>query len=298
MIRGQLGSLMAIAGLGLAGAATGCGGDAFTAGAEPDGAVVGTPDGAPGDAPIAAPIDAGAGWCATQLAAHTFCEDFLHGVPDKLVGISANAMILADTTDYFSAPQSMAAITPKLTMKNDVATALATHDFSTTTGTQFTLDSYFKIASSCFPGNGSVDPVTVAVVQFPEANYGIALEVAPGGVTLLEIATGADGGITSSPQQKTFSANNLFDSWQVWTLTIDGGIPKFVTLTVGGATVIPQTPLKGAVTSLLQHPTLFLGASVKNDQNLSPGCKVNLDDILVDVRALATAARSVSSPPL
>jgi hypothetical protein len=300
MSGGRLGSILAIAGLAIVAALGGCVGDAFTA-ARPDGGPVGTnagvPEGAPADVAVDAPVvgappDAGAGWCATQSAEHSFCEDFLHGVPDKLIGITVGAMLVPDTADTVSAPQSMEAITPKLLAKGDSATALATRDFSAATGTQFTLSSYFKIASSCFPSSGQVDPVSIAILDFPEASYGVALEVAPNAVALVEIQTGADGGITGSPQITTLDTPDLFDNWQLWTLTIDGGLAKSVTLTVGGTTVTPaRTMLKKAETALvLQHPTLFLGAAVKNDQGLSPGCAVHVDDILFDVKAAATVA--------
>jgi hypothetical protein len=34
----------------------------------------------------------------------------------------------------------------------------------------------------------------------------------------------------------------------------------------------------------------LLGANVKNDQGLSAGCRVNVDDVLFDVKAVATPA--------
>ncbi len=289
MSGGRLGSLLAIAWVGLAADLAGCGGNAFTT-SEPDGGS----STAPGDARAAAanpadasPLDAGAGWCATQSTTHSFCEDFLRGVPDKLIGISANAMLVPDPVDYQSPPQSMAAITPSLPRKNDSATALATHDFSGAMGTQFTLASYFKVASSCFPGNGGFDPVTIAVVQFSDQGYGAAITVTPSGVNLVEVTTAPDGGVTGS-QTTMFDAPGLLDSWKLWTLTINGGIPKSIALSVDGTQVIPSRSLKNAGLALLQHPTLFLGAAVKNDQGLSPGCKVNVDDVLFDVKAAAT----------
>jgi hypothetical protein len=279
MSGGRLGWLQAIAGLGVT-AGVACGGDAFT---------TTEPDGAPVDAPMAAPVDAGAGWCATQAPTHTFCEDFVRGVPDKLVGITAGAMLLPDPGDYESPPQSMAAITPALPKKGEAATALATHDFSGSAGTQFTLASYFKIASSCFPVSGGFDAVSIAALQFPEDNYGLAIDVTPTDVELVETA-GADGG-NASPEITKFNAPNLLDSWKLWTLTIGGGIPKSIGLTVGNMTVIPaRTPLTGAKSvTLLQHPTLFLGAAVKNDQGISAGCRVNVDDILFDAKTVGAA---------
>ncbi len=295
MSGGRLGTALAIAGLGLASAAVGCGA-AFTS-AAPDGGPIAAgamPDGATSQVAVVvdAAVDAGAGWCATQTAAHTFCEDFLQSVPDKLDGISANAILEPDTTDFESAPQSMAAITPKLPNKGDSATALGTRSFPDATGTQFTLATYFKIASSCFPASGQTDPVSIAILEFPDDNYGIAIAVAPNAVALVEVTTGPDGGITGSPQiTPVATPDNLFDSWQLWTLTVDGGIGKSVTLTVGGTTLTPtRTVLKNSQSLVLQHPTILLGATVKNDQGLSPGCKVNVDDILFDAKAAATPA--------
>jgi hypothetical protein len=293
MSGGRLGSLLAIAWVGSS-VLPACGGAAFTTGG-----VSGVDAGpATQDAqPVAASTDAatgsdaGAGWCATQSATHTFCEDFLHGVPDKLVGLSANAMLVPDVIDFESAPQSMAAITPALPKKGDAAAALATHDFSGATGTQFVLASYFKVASSCFPGNGGFDPVSIAILEFPEQGYGLAIDATPSGVALVEVTLGPDGGVTDTPQVTTFDSPALLDTWKLWTLTINGGIGKSITLTVGGAQVIPSRPLKNAPPiALLQHPALLLGASVKNDQGLSPGCRVNVDDILFDAKSAATTA--------
>jgi hypothetical protein len=297
MSGGRLGSLLTIAWVGLATAMPGCGGDAFsTAGAESGSSTGPDASAASGDAqsdaassPDAAAPDAGAGWCATQATTHTFCEDFLRGVPDKLVGLTSNAMLLPDMADYESAPQSMAAVTLSLPLKGDSATALATHAFSGATGTQFTLAAYFKVASSCFPANGGFDPVTVAALGFFDQGYEVAIAATPSGVELIEIMTGPDGGVTATPQFTTFDATGLLDSWKPWTVTINGGLVKSITLTVGGTPVIPSRTLKSA-TLTLQHPTLFLGATVRNDQGISPGCRVNVDDILFDAKAAATPA--------
>ncbi len=279
-----------------------CGGGAFTAAPDDAGAAgpgasmteSGAGDARP-PADAAGAADASAGFCATQGTAHTFCEDFLHGVPDKLVGLSANATLTADTTDFVSAPQSMESITPALPAKGDGATALATHAFPAAIGTSFTLATYFKIAGACFPSNANADPVSIAALQFPDDDYEIAIGVTASGVELIEVTTDADGGVANT-QSQTFGAAGLLDSWQLWTLTLGGGIPKSVGLTVGSTSVIPEragstsTVLKLAPAGLLQHPTVFLGALIANVQGLSPGCKVHVDDLLFDVRAAATPA--------
>ena len=129
-----------------------------------------------------------------------------------------------------------------------------------------------------------------AALLFPDDNYELALGVTPSGVDLIEVTTDADGGVAKT-QEQSLGAAGLLDSWQLWTLNVGGGIPKSLTLTVGSTTVISsRAGLNLAPASLLQHPTLFLGAQVKNDQGLSTGCKVHVDDVLFDVRAVATPA--------
>ena len=292
MSGGRLGSLLAIAWVGSS-VLPACGGDAFTTGSAP-GVDAGPPaqdaqSGAP-STDAATPADAGAGWCATQSATHTFCEDFLHGVPDKLVGLSANAMLVPDMVDFESPPQSMAAITPALPKKGDAAAALATHDFSGATGSQFVLASYFKVASSCFPGNGGFDPVSIAILEFPEQGYGLAIDATPSGVALVEVTLGPDGGVTSTPQVTTFDSPGLLDTWKLWTLTVNGSVGKSIGLTVVGAKVNHSRPQKNAPLAILQHPALLLGASGKNHPALSLGCRVNVDDILFDAKSAATPA--------
>ena len=65
------------------------------------------------------------------------------------------------------------------------------------------------------------------------------------------------------------------------------GAEKTLNLTVGATTVFNKQPLQKAPTFALQHPTLVVGAVVKNiNDPSSPECKVHVDDILFDVRPL------------
>jgi hypothetical protein len=238
-----------------------------------------------------ASAEAGTGWCATQGPDHTFCEDFSRSVPGKLSPLLAGGgSLTADTTDTVNAPQSMLATTPALAAKGDSASALGWRDFPGANGTIYTLTTSFKIASSCFPTGGQADPVTILALSFPGTPYEIAFAVTPGQVQLIEITAAADGGI-GDIQVATFQAADslLLDTWRPWTLNLNGGLIKGISLTIGSTPVIPVRGLNSKMVPLfLQHPDVYFGATIKNDQGLSPGCKVHVDDILLDVRTAAT----------
>lgn len=265
----------------------GCGGDAFTTGSSVATAEAGASETGASEA-SAPPVDAGPGWCAVHGAGHTFCEDFLHGVPDQLVEIALNGSIAPDSVDFESAPQSMAASAPSLA-KGAAATAFASHDLSKTPGSQFTVSSFFKVAPSCFPSAATPSPISILALNFaPEWSYEFVVSVLPTSISLVEVTSDADGGNVKA-QQQSVQATGLLGAWQDWTLVIDGSaLAKSATLTVGNAVLFNKVSLKSAPLAALQHPSVYLGLAAKNDAtDPSPVCKVGVDDILIDVHPSA-----------
>ena len=245
-------------------------------------------DGSRGDGGL---VDAGAGWCASHGTGHTFCEDFLTGVPDQLVEYAVNGAIAANTSDYESPPQSMAASVPMLA-KGASAIAFASHDLSKATGTQFAVSAYFR-GASCFPANGpqSGNTASVLAFNFTDSNYQIVVAVSPTSVELIEITADADGG-NQKLQPQSVQSTGLLDTWQDWTLSVDGSaLLKTATLTVGNETLFDKVNLKNAPPIVaLQHPLVYLGLEVKNGGNdVWPACTIDVDDILIDVHAVAVA---------
>jgi hypothetical protein len=276
--------------------AAGCGGDAFTTATGSE-----TSDASTGDrgALDAGPVDAGPGWCASHGTGHTFCEDFLAGVPDQLVAVALNGTLVADTTDYESPPQSMTASVPAL-LKGTSGTAFGSHDLSKATGTQFEVSAYYKVASTCFPEAGQENAVSLLALDFPDTSYELVVALLPTSVELIEVTSDPDGGNTKV-QPMSIQATNLVDSWQDFTLSVDGGgalAGKTATLTVGNATFFDKVALKNAPTvAFLQHPLVYFGLASKNDgSDTAPACRVGVDDILVDVHAVTTSATSVEVP--
>jgi hypothetical protein len=208
-------------------------------------------------------------------------------VPDQLVEFAVGGSIAADTTDYSTPPQSMATSSPPLP-RGASATAFASHDLSKANGTQFTIATFFKVASSCFPANGQANAESILALNFPESNYELVLAVLPSSVELIEVTSDPDGG-SMKVQPQTVQATGLLDTWSSWTLDVTGGVPKTATLTVGKAILFDKVPLRNAPTfGLLQHPQAYFGVAAKNDGSAAlPACKVGVDDILIDVRAAA-----------
>jgi hypothetical protein len=268
----------------------GCGGDAFTAGGdaapEASSPIV---DAGPEAGTHDAAVDAGPAWCATHGASHTACEDFAAGVPDQLVEVALNGAISADTTDFESPPQSMLTSIPMLA-KGASGTALASFSLAKIAGTQVVVSSYFNVASTCFLMTGSQSAISILAIDFADANYEVVIQVLPSSISLVEIATDADGG-NPRMQEQSVQATGLLGGWQNWSLTLDGSAPRSATLTVGNATLFNKATLKSApLLAVLQHPTVLLGVAGKNDgSDVTQACKVGVDDILIDVASAAVA---------
>jgi hypothetical protein len=241
--------------------------------------------------------DAGAGWCTTHGAGHTFCEDFAAGVPDQLVEVALNGMITADTMSFETPPESMLTSLPALAPKTGSGTALGSVSFAKVAGNQIDVSAYLNVDAGCFPQTGSPNAISILSVDFPESNYQIVIDLLPSSVTLIEVTTDPDGG-NPKTQEQNVQATGLTGSWQNWQLSIDGTgiaigttgtLAKNATLMVGNATLFTKATLKGAPAVMpLQHPTLLVGVTARNDgSEATPACKVGVDDVLADVHAVA-----------
>jgi hypothetical protein len=265
-----------------------CGGDAFsvaTDAAVNDSVSLGADANPAGDAPLAA----GSDWCATQ-GSHTFCEDFSEGIPGQLMSANTGGAALSlDTTNFppgADPPRSMLATTPNLPDMGDSAAAVAVLSFPDALGVHDILQADFDVASSCFD-HGDKDGVTVLALSFVEDRYLIALLVQSSGSELLEVTTGLDGG-TSNAAVHPFTTGLPLDKWTIVNLDMNlsgasTSVSDTATVKVNGLEVLEGEKLSLVPALGAHHPTLGLGANVKNDTGASGGCKVNVDDVFLDI---------------
>jgi hypothetical protein len=228
-------------------------------------------------------------WCAANGAEEVFAEGVARAVPDGLTSVTNGGGSLHADSDSTSPPNSMAATVPALAAKGDSAAAFGSRDFPGASGTQFTLTAQIKIASSCFSASGQPDPASVLALLFPSStatpSYELAIAVTPAAIVVVEIQPSPDGGLGNVQPLMTFDMPNLLDRWASWTLNVNGGLlSKTVGLTIDNKVIVPSNTKLQKAPLTLQHPTVFLGVSTRNDQGLSPGCKVNVDDILFDAK--------------
>lgn len=236
-----------------------------------------------------APMDAGKPWCASQGSSHTLCEDFTAGVPDMISTevITGGGSLSADTTDFTSAPQSLLATTPALTSAGATASAIAYKAFTSAIGSHFSLSLDLKVDASCV-AKSAKNGVSVLALDFADTNYNLVVQVLPGEIDAVELSGQT---ITQTHQFQTIVPNG----WQRWTLDVDGtamlgstAAPKTFNLVVGSTTIFKESLQKAPPLVALAHPQLVIGAIVKNATSETPACKVHVDDILFDVRTLAT----------
>lgn len=267
-----------------------CGGSAFSVvtDAAPNDSVPVADAGALGDTRLATGLD----WCATQ-GNHTFCEDFSEGVPGQLMSAdTVGATLALDTTNFPSGthpPQSMLATTPSLPDMGDSAAAIGIVGFPDADGAHDILQADFNVASACFD-HGDKDGVTVLALSFVADRYLLAVVVQSDGSELIELPTGLDGG-TSNAAVHPFSTGLPTDRWTVVNLDVNlgagaAGASETATVKVNGLEVLAGVKLTLVPVLGAHHPTLGLGASVKNDLSASSGCKVNVDDVLLDINVM------------
>jgi hypothetical protein len=274
-----------------------CGGDAFSVAGEA-GAVGATAvaDASPvGDAQLSDASAAGSTWCSTQ-GTHTFCEDFSEGVPGQLMSAdTAGAALERDTSTFPSGanpPLSMSATTPSLVNVGDSAAAIGIVGFPDNDGVHDVLQAEFDVSDSCFD-HGDKDGVSILALSFTEDRYLLALVVESNGSELLEVTTGLDGGTTNAVLHP-LSTGLPVDKWAAVNVDVNVGAASAAGSSVSGTATVKVNGLDvlaGQKLSLVpilgaHHPTLGLGASVKNDLGISDGCKVNVDEVLLDISVM------------
>jgi hypothetical protein len=276
--------------------AVGCGGDAFTAASDagtPEASVPVPDAGMDGGSIRDAGMEAGGPtWCATHGTGHTFCEDFARGVPDQLVELVVNGAIAEGDAKDALAPSQPTMLTSLLALapKGGQGSALGQVSFAKTASNHVVASTYFNVLSSCFATTGSMSPISILALDYPEQDYELVVTVLPSSIALVEITTDTDGGNPKTQQQQV-QATGLLDGWQHWQLTVEESAPKAATLMVGNATLFDKVTLKSApLIAPLQHPSILVGVTGRNDgSEPTPACAVGVDDILVDVTTVAVA---------
>jgi hypothetical protein len=287
-------SLGLLCALSLAGSSCGPAFTAATGGGTDGGSTLDVGLTSDGGAPVdSGASDAGPGFCASQDAAHTLCEDFLDqpfpGQFDK-VGTN-NGTVAADMTILKSPPESALTVTPSQQGTSAVGSALITHDFTITqsVGQRFTLNDWVRFDSTSDCLSSPAPGVAIAAIAFPNdaSHYAIEVVALAGGADIIETVS-PDGGSMVLATHFVDLGPLALDTFLPWTVDIDLGLTKAATITVNGTQGAMQSlngPPTGAIADLT-HPTLLLGALVTG---ASTGCKINTDDILFDIRASAAA---------
>ncbi len=198
---------------------------------------------------------------------------------------TGGATLTANTMDFTSPPQSLLATVPDLMGTGAMASAIASRSFATDAGTRFSLSLDIKLDSLCF-SKGDKDGVSILALDFADSvdgDYEILIQVLPNEIDAYEL-TG-----TTITQQHQFPSSPP-TGWQRWTLDVNGtgagATKKTFDLSFGSATAFNEA-LQKAPLAALQHPSLAVGAIVKNVLGQSPGCRVGVDDVLFDIRTVA-----------
>jgi hypothetical protein len=283
-------------------ASGGCVGSSFTAAAEAGGDASVVDAGSIVDSPADRGADADAHgeaalpFCAAN-SGHTFCEDFDEdGVPGKFTvmtmsgaAVGNGPKVVADTTLFFSAPESALAETPALAKAGDFADALLVATMKSTKSSsspsQVTLQTEFSLGLGCLNADG---------VAFVALSFALSNAAAPGsysvGVTatatasnLVEFTSGTDGGLNAGTSHP-FGSLPVDPNWFLLTLTLDLSA-QTATVSVGNSVALNEVKLMDAPPASMLDSTAMLdvGAQIKDLSAVSAGCRVHIDNVLVDL---------------
>jgi hypothetical protein len=257
--------------------AVACGGSAFTA-ARDDGGHGGDAGGDTSSGDVV--TNDGPGDAEEAGCGHLFCDDFTEPLPFNFGRVVVDhGAVSRDMTTFHSPPASLLAATGAISNAGDKAEAFVQHGF-TDNGLRFQLQVSYEVSSACFAG-GNLDGVSLLGLVFLADRYGLALFALTGGTVLIEVAYDADGGVSNIAQHPLTTAVPL-DSWQTVSLDARLGVPKAVDMTIDGTPALTAEHMSLAPATPM-HPTLIVGPSVTNNQSLSQGCKVNVDDVFFDI---------------
>jgi hypothetical protein len=234
--------------------------------------------------------DASVAFCASVAdAGHTLCEDFSDlPFPGKFKFGGTNTGTVAFDQTLMRSPPGSALATLLAQGAGSVGTALITHQFLVAdgVGTRFTLSDWvrFDSSSDCFPS--ATQGVAIAAIVFPNATSHYAIDILQllDNVEIVESTTPADGGAAVLTPHFVAVGALCENAFCPWTVDVSLGlVQKTATITVND-TQGPTQSLTGAPAAAQDYttPTLLLGASVTG---ATTWCKVNIDDILFDIRA-------------
>jgi hypothetical protein len=215
-------------------------------------------------------------WCDAQGASHLFCEDFDHGVPGRLTSKTyGGATVAADVSDYTSPPESMWTSTPTLAGPHATAGAFGTWSF-VTTAPHLQVQADLQIAPDCV-GNG--DGVTLVMLTLDA--YSVTLRTALGSSALVELVNAPDGGLASSASHR-LTAQIPNDAWSTVVFEVDLSARE-ANVTVAGTPTLIHEPLSlEPSTAAPASAIVGLGAEVTNQIGQSTGCRVRVDNVLLD----------------
>jgi hypothetical protein len=283
-------------------ASAGCVGSAFTAAPE------GGRDASALDAGsiVDSPADMGAGadargdaappFCAAN-SGHAFCEDFDEdGVPGKFIvmtmsgaAVGNGPKVVADTTMFVSPPESALAETPALAKAGDLADALLVATVksrqSAASPSQVTLQTEFSLGNGCLNADG----VAFVLLSFASndvaapGSYSVGVTATATTSSLVEFTSGTDGGLTVGASHP-FGSLPVEPTWFLLTLTLDLSA-QTATVSVGSSLALNAAKLVDAPAASMLDSTALLdvGAQIKDVGAVSAGCRVHIDNVLLDL---------------
>jgi hypothetical protein len=209
---------------------------------------------------------------------HAFCEDFNGGsVPGAFDLLEQfQGSVTLDTTTFASAPFSASGKTTALAAADGVAQASLLKNFPAGTG-HYAFGLAVRIDPSCFAGDP--DPVGVVSLLLGKYYYDVRLKVTSSGAAALVEAGLTDSGFTTVSHD--LDRPVPIGAWSRIFLDVSFSVlPSPVRVDVDGVPALYGTLTGGP--GRATSPTLTVGAILANEAGKSPGCEVDVDDVVFD----------------